>query len=241
MTKQLYFDCFSGISGDMCLGALIAAGADIDQLKSALSSLKLAGFELQVKQVAVNGIGATDVTVQVTEETQPHRHLHHIQQIIDASELSPWVKDSSKRVFYSLAVAEAKVHQSTLEKVHFHEVGALDAIVDIVGSVIALELLGINEIFFGPLPTGKGFVTCQHGEIPLPAPAVVELLSGFTIYDSGVVGELVTPTGAALVTTLGKQCSGIPKMNLVGAGYGAGKKSFAKPNLLRVLIGEVYP
>lgn len=222
----------------MCLGALIDAGVDLERLHAGLESLHVAGFDLRVERVTINGIGATDVNVLVTEATQPHRHLHQIQEIIDASSLSSWVKDTSKQVFHSLAVAEAKVHHSSVEKVHFHEVGAVDSIVDIVGSVLAIEMLEIEEVLFSPLPTGKGFTTCQHGIIPLPAPAVVELLKGYTVYDPGVQGELVTPTGAALVTTLGKQSPGIPEMNIISVGYGAGKKRYSRPNLLRAFIGD---
>lgn len=235
-----YFDCFSGISGDMTLGALIACGVDPDDLRAELDKLNLSGWELEVQTVSRNGIGAVDVTVRVTEQQGHGRHLHNIKEILAGSDLSGSVKIKATAVFRRLAEAEAAIHQTTIEKIHFHEVGAIDAIVDIVGACICLEKLRIEAIHCSPLPMGRGFVECAHGTIPLPAPAVLELTHGKPVYGVDVEGELVTPTGAAIVTALADHFGAVPPMTLKSSGYGAGKKSFGdRPNLLRVMVGEV--
>ncbi len=237
-----YFDCFSGISGDMALGALIAAGADVDALRTSLKQLHLPGWKLDMRSVERNVIGATDVQVIVDSEpaaAEHHRHLPEIVSLIERSDLPAAVKRNAISVFHKLAQAEATVHRKQPDEIHFHEVGAVDAIVDIVGTCLALDLLGIERIECSPLPMGHGFVSCAHGEIPLPAPAVVELCQGVPVYGVDIEGELVTPTGAALVANLAAHFGPPPPMQITNSGYGAGKRSFGeRPNLLRVMIGE---
>ncbi len=234
-----YFDCFSGISGDMTLGALSACGVQSDALISELGKLKLSGWSMQTKPVQKNGIGAVSVSVELAEPPKHGRHLPEIEEIISQSELSDRVKTQSLQVFRRLADAEANVHQTTPDKIHFHEVGAIDAIVDIVGSCIALEMLGVDEVRSSALPMGRGFIECAHGVIPLPAPAVLELVKGFPVVYQDVEGELVTPTGAALITTLAQPKVGYGEFHPRKTGYGAGKREFPdRPNLLRVTIGD---
>ncbi|MCL5045577.1 MAG: nickel pincer cofactor biosynthesis protein LarC [Actinobacteria bacterium] len=250
--RVIYFDCFSGISGDMCLGALIDAGVDPDALRSELAKLGVGGYQLEVARVEKRGLGATDVAVRLAEEPghpagehrhpagehRHHRHLRHIEEIIGGSDLSAGIKERSLKIFRRLAEAEALIHRTSVEAVHFHEVGAVDAIVDIVGTVIALELLGIERVRASRLPLGSGFVRCQHGLIPVPAPATLELLKGVPVYDPGIEAELVTPTGAAIVTTLADGFGAFPEIKVQRIGYGAGKRDLAGPNVLRVVIGE---
>lgn len=240
--RVAYFDCFSGISGDMALGALIAAGAGEDALLSGLQRLQLPGWKLEVRSVERNGIGATDVQVMVDAEhsaAEHHRHLPDIVRLIERSGLPAAVKRNAVSVFQKLAQAEATVHRKQPDEIHFHEIGAVDAIVDIVGACLALDLLGIERIECSPLPMGHGFVSCAHGEIPLPAPAVVELCRNVPVYGVDFEGELVTPTGAALVATLAGHFGPPPSMQINTSGYGAGKRSFGeRPNLLRMMIGE---
>jgi len=174
--KIAYFDCFSGISGDMCLGALTAAGVDFDSLKEELAKLPVDGYALRREKIKRNGITADNVFVDLLATEQPERHLSDIQQIIDGSDLPQEVKEKSKAVFGRLAAAEAAVHDTTLESIHFHEVGAVDAIIDVVGTVMGLHLLGADKIYASPLPMGKGFIKCMHGIIPSPAPATMEIL-----------------------------------------------------------------
>ena len=237
--KIAYFDCFSGISGDMCLGALIDAGADFDRLKQKLGELPVEGYSLRCATVNRSGISATSVHVDVTAE-QPERHLADIEKIIDGSSLPDRVKDSSKQVFKTLALAEARVHGTTPEKIHFHEVGAVDAIIDVVGTVLGLNMLGVERVLISPLPMGRGFIKCMHGVIPAPAPATLEILADKNIWvcGCGIDLELVTPTGAAIAATLGRGCQSWPDMLVKGVGYGAGQREYLKPNLLRLIIGE---
>ena len=241
--KIPYFDCFSGVSGDMTLGALLACGADEAAFRAALAALNVPGYNLHIAQRNVEGIMATDVDVELTEVDQGHgRHLSDIAEIYAKSDLSPRVREQAIAVFTRLAEAEAKVHGTTVDKIHFHEVGAVDAIVDITGACILLEMLGVEAVYTAPLPIARGFVDCQHGRMPLPAPATVELLLGLPTYPAPVRGELVTPTGAALLATLAgpDRAGDPPPMALRAAGYGAGKKNWGAPfpNLLRVLIGD---
>ncbi|OAT86382.1 nickel pincer cofactor biosynthesis protein LarC [Desulfotomaculum copahuensis] len=235
-----YFDCFSGISGDMCLGALISAGVDFEQLKAELAKLPVAGYDLRWEKVKRNGIAAANVYVDLLDINQPGRHLADIEQIIDHSMLPEEVKEKSKAVFHRLAVAEAAVHDTTPDNIHFHEVGAVDAIVDVVGTVLGLHLLAVNEIYASPLPMGKGFIKCMHGIIPSPAPATLEILQNAPIYGAGIEGELVTPTGAALITTLAKAFVTLPLMTVEKTGYGAGKTILEHPNLLRLIMGKYH-
>jgi uncharacterized protein (TIGR00299 family) protein len=236
--KIAYFDCFSGVSGDMTLGALLACGASEEGLRNSLAGLNLTGWELDVRETEQNGIGAVDVTVRVTEEQGHGRHLYHIEEILQKSSLADSVRERALQVFTHLANAEAKIHQTTPDRIHFHEVGAVDAIVDIVGAAVCLELLGVDGVYCSPLPMGRGFVECMHGTIPLPAPATVELTQGIPVYGVDVEGELVTPTGAALVKTLASGYGPMPPLKVSSQGFGAGKKRFSeRPNLLRVVIG----
>lgn len=234
-----YFDCFSGISGDMALGALIACGISVDDLRSDLNHLGIRGWKLDARPTSQNGIGAVDVTVQSGDESAHGRHLSDIESILNSSDLPDVVCKRALAVFTRLAEAEARVHQTTPERIHFHEVGAIDAIVDIVGTCLALERLKVDRIECSALPMGRGFAECMHGTIPLPAPAVLELAKNVPTYGVDIEGELVTPTGAALVSTLASQFGPMPAMKIVSTGYGSGKKRFGnRPNLLRVVIGE---
>lgn len=234
-----YFDCFSGVSGDMTLGALLACGVETEWLQQELQCINLPGWRLEVTQTSQNGIGATDVTVDITEEQVHGRHLHHIAEILAKSEIRSKIQATALAVFTRLADAEAKVHQTTPDRIHFHEVGAVDAIVDIVGSCLLLEKLGVERVYSSPLPMGRGFVECMHGTIPLPAPATLELLEGVPVYPVDVEGELVTPTGAAILKTLANGFGPMPSMTVRASGYGSGKKRFGnRPNLLRVILGD---
>ncbi len=237
--KTVYFDCFSGISGDMILGALVDAGLDLDVLKSELSKLNLTGYEIKADKVVKKGITGTRVEVTVTGE-QKHRHLGDILRIIEESGLKPDIKNISKKIFTNLAAAEAKIHNTDIKKVHFHEVGAVDSIVDIVGTVIGLKELGIENVYASKVHTGSGFVDCQHGRMPVPAPATAELLKEIPVYSLGIESELTTPTGAAVLKSLALDFGAMPAMRISAVGYGAGSKEFEElPNLLRVYLGEV--
>lgn len=237
--KIIYFDCFAGISGDMTLGALIGAGADPEKLREMLSGLGVSGYKLEVKETEKNHISATDVEVVLEHHHEHHhRRLGDILAIIDGSDLSDWVKEKSRLIFTRLAEAEAKVHGSTLEDVHFHEVGAVDAIVDIVGAAICLELLGKPKVVSSPMPTFIGFATGSHGTFPLPAPATLELLKNVPWREVGAEGELVTPTGAAIITAIASEYGPMPPMTVEKIGYGAGTQDHGFPNVLRVMLGE---
>ena len=234
-----YFDCFSGISGDMTLGALVDAGLPIDALRSELAKLNLPGYTLSSETVRRSGLAATKVHVVLDEKKQPARHLSDIEAIINGSSLSPAVKQKSLKIFQRLAEVEAKVHGTTPDRVHFHEVGAVDAIVDIVGSVIGLEHLGITEIIGSPVNVGSGTVHTAHGKLPVPAPATAELLRNIPLYSSSITMELTTPTGAAIISTLAASFGPLPQMAVSRIAYGAGGKDIpGQPNVLRLMIGE---
>ncbi len=235
--KIAYFDCFAGASGDMILGALLDAGLDLDHLKRELAKLKLTGYTVQSKKTAKGGISATKFNVRVSRDHH-HRNLEDIVRIIDNSRLDTPVKDLSKKIFTRLARAEAKVHRVSVDKIHFHEVGAVDAIVDIVGAVIGFRALGIEKIDASRLHLGSGTIECAHGILPVPPPAVSELVRGVPVYSTDVEGELLTPTGAAILTTVSGRFGPIPPMRIEMTGYGAGSKTLSIPNVLRVLIGE---
>jgi len=235
--KVAYLDCFAGISGDMTLGALLDAGVDKDRFQAEIKKLSEVNFDLKIGKVTKNGIEATNVEV-VTPHEHHHRHLKDIVQIIESSDLPDSTKAKAVRTFQVLAEAEGAVHGTSADHVHFHEVGAVDAIVDIVGSCILFEMLGVDRIIASPLPVGHGFVEAAHGRIPLPAPATVEILKGVPVYDAKVEGELVTPTGAAIVRALADGFGAMPTMSVESVGYGAGKTDFPFPNVLRVMIGE---
>ncbi len=233
-----YFVCFSGISGDMVLGALVDAGVDFREIERELRKLKLDGWSISARKVNRRGIFATHVKVE-TAETHHHRGLSKIVALIDEAGLAPRAAERAKKIFTRLGEAEAHVHQMPIEKVHFHEVGAVDSIIDIVGAVIGFELLGLDEFACSALDVGGGQVKTAHGLLPVPAPATAELLRGAPTYSSGVLRELVTPTGAAIATTLSTHYAEIPRMTLRVLGYGAGTADIAeKPNVLRLLIGD---
>ena len=232
-----YLDCASGISGDMTLGALVDAGADLTTIQAGIDSLGLPSCKLVTTEVKKQGFRATQLTVE-HEPEHAHRHLHHITAMIDRSTLTPRAREWAAAIFTRLGEAEAKVHGTTIQKVHFHEVGAVDSIADIIGAAMGFDLLGIEQVIASPIPTGTGFVTIAHGRCSIPAPATAELLRGVPLSDFAVEGELTTPTGAAIVATLAKAFGPVPAMKIDSIGYGAGQKDFEQPNLLRILVGE---
>ena len=236
--RTLYFDCFAGASGDMILGAMVAAGVDPRALTDQLSLLGVTGYEIEFVPVNRSGIAATHARVRTAHE-HAHRHLRDVIKIINSSRLSERVKERAVRIFSRLAEAEARVHNQPVEQVHFHEVGALDAIVDVVGASICFDLLDIQRFVCSPLHLGSGTVEMGHGRFPIPPPAVAELLKGAPVYSTDIQGELVTPTGAAIITTVCTEFGAIPKMKLESTGYGAAMREYEHfPNLLRVLVGE---
>lgn len=236
--KIAYFDCPSGISGDMILGAIVDAGLDPAKLKDFLFGLGLGGFDLRVERVVRHGISGTSVDVIIDEgHSHPFRHLHDMEEILARSGLDGKLREKSLQILRRLAEAEAKVHNIPVEQVHFHEIGAVDTIVDVVGSVWGMEAMGIEKIYASKLHTGTGFVECAHGLLPVPAPATLELLKGIPIYSTGVSGELVTPTGAAIISTLADSFGSHPPLRVEAVGYGAGKRDLEIPNFLRVTVG----
>ena len=236
--KLAYFDCFSGISGDMVLGALVDAGLDIRHLEAELRKLHLDSWSISAQRVKRKAIVATKVNVEAGP-SHHHRHLADILKMIDSASLSPRAAENARHIFQRLGEAEAKVHNIPVEKVHFHEVGAVDSIIDIVGSAIGFDLLGITEFSCSSLDVGSGRVQTEHGILPVPAPATAELLLGAPTFSSGVEKELVTPTGAAIATALSSSYGKIPPMQLAAVGYGAGSADLAEQaNVLRVMIGE---
>jgi len=286
-----YFDCFSGISGDMILGALVDAGLNKDKLQAELSKLKLHEYSLDFTKTTKHGITGTKANVKILEEPESHHHKHiadehnvehdgaihevttplppfgrgtaersehthnqsshsHVHSrflsdifaLIDESSLSQKIKITTKEIFDRLASAEAKVHNATKDTVHLHEVSGVDSIVDIVGAVIGIDLLGIDEIYASSISLGSGFVKCSHGVMPVPVPGTLELLSGVPVHQTNIRKELVTPTGAAIITTLAKGFGVMPQMTINKIGYGAGSRDLEEqPNLLRVIIGEKKP
>ena len=236
--KTLYFDCFAGASGDMILGAMVAAGVDPNHLREQLSLLRVDGFSLNFETVNRSGLSATYARVETVHEHK-HRHLSDIKQIIEASDLSPDVKQLAIKIFTRLAEAEARVHNEPVDHVHFHEVGALDAIVDVVGAAICFDYLRLDRFVCSPLHVGSGMVQMAHGRFPVPPPAVAELLKGVPFYSTDIKGELLTPTGAAIITTVCSDYGSIPQMTTGSMGYGAGTREYTDfPNVLRVLVGE---
>ncbi len=240
MTKMAYLDCFSGISGDMFLGALLDAGLSFQALSTAIGSLPMAGYGLDVKKETRHHIVGTRFIVTVHGEKQPHRNFKAIRSIISESGLSDAVKEKSIAIFRILAEAEAQVHGVPPEEIHFHEVGAVDSIIDVVGGVYGIEALGIGALYASAMPLGSGFVKTAHGKMPLPAPATVAILKDIPIYDAGVRHETVTPTGAALVRGLADSFGQLPPMAVDRVGYGAGQADLQdRPNLLRIMIGRL--
>ncbi|HAP68036.1 MAG TPA: nickel pincer cofactor biosynthesis protein LarC [Nitrospinae bacterium] len=240
--KILYFDCFSGVSGNMILGAMVDAEIDIKVLRKELKKLDLHGYSLKVSKVKRKGIKGTKVDVIVDKK----KHLHHtlykdIKRLIERSKLSKKIKEDSLAIFKDIAEAEAKIHRTSVDNVHFHEVGAVDSIVDVVGASICINLLNPDIILSSPINTGKGMVKTEHGLLPVPAPATTEMLKGFPSYSSDIEFELATPTGVGIITAVAKASNTIPVMKTDAIGYGAGSKDFSdSPNLLRIMIGEGY-
>ena len=236
-----YLDTIAGISGDMTLGAFISAGVSLDRLIAELGKLRLGGFEVTAKHIQRSGITAVKVDVTISEAPKYHRHLADINAIIDQSDLSTAVKDRAKKIFHEVAVAEAKVHNSTIEKVHFHEVGAIDSLVDIVGTSICVELMGVERVFSSAVKVGNGgTVTAQHGAIPIPTPATSEILKGYPVVLTDIPFELTTPTGAAIIKALSHGTLASEQLTVTAIGYGAGTRELpGVPNLLRVIVGEL--
>lgn len=236
--KTLYFDCFAGASGNMILGALAAVGLNETEFRRQIALLNIAGYEIEFTKVDRAGISSIHADVRVPHE-HAHRHLRDIEKIINTSELSESIKLRSIAIFTRLAEAEAKIHGMEPQKVHFHEVGAMDAIIDIVGACIGFEMLGIERFASSKIHVGSGFVNMEHGKFPVPPPAVSELLNGIPIYSTEIEGELITPTGAAIIATLCDTYGQIPGIAVEVTGYGAGSRTYEKfPNVLRLMIGE---
>ncbi len=239
MSKIAYFDCLSGISGDMTLGALVDLGCDCQAIESAVRSMGLAELTISASEVKKCGFRAVSIAIDHPAE-HAHRHLHQITEMIDrAADIAPAAKRTAQQIFRQLASAEARVHGTTVEKVHFHEVGAIDSIADIVGVSVALQMLGIQAIVASPVPTGTGSIRIAHGRVSVPAPATAELLCGIPIAPSDVEAELTTPTGAAILKTLATSFGPVPAMTIESVGYGAGSRDLpGQANVLRVLLGQ---
>jgi uncharacterized protein (TIGR00299 family) protein len=234
-----YFDCFSGISGDMILGAMVDLGLPKTKLEDELSKLHLSGYEITCSTEARMAISGSRVRVILKDKDAEHRSFSDIRRLIAESSLDKDTKDLSIRVFQRLAKAEAKIHKKDIDNIQFHEVGAVDSIVDVVGAAVGIKHFGIEAVYASRIPLSSGFVTCQHGTLPLPAPATMELLKGKPVYESGIMGELVTPTGAAIITTLTDKFGRMPSMIVTNIGYGVGEKEFEEiPNLLRIILGD---
>jgi len=241
--KIAYFDTIAGISGDMALGAFVNAGVPFDELNKELQALGIGGFELQARHIERNGMVATKVDVVISEQPNYHRHIKDIEELIDKSSFTDNVKERSKKIFREVAIAESKVHSTAIEKVHFHEVGAIDSLVDIVGVSICLEKLGIQAVYSSPIKVGSGgTVKSQHGALPVPTPATMEILKDYPILLTDVPFELTTPTGAAIIKALSQGVLTTEKIQISAIGYGAGGREIEQlPNLLRVFIGNIEP
>jgi uncharacterized protein (TIGR00299 family) protein len=240
--KIVYLDCFSGISGDMFLGALLDAGLPLDQLEEGLSSLPLHGYRIETRREARRQIFGTRFSVAVEEGQHAHRDLKMIRTIIQKADLPETVREKSIGIFESLARVEGEIHHRPAEQVHFHEVGAVDSIIDIVGTIYGLEYLKVEKVFASPLPLGSGFTRSAHGTIPVPAPATLALLKGVPLLDGGTPHEMVTPTGAALIRGLAGSFGPMPPMTIDTIGYGVGSRDLPdRPNLLRILMGRDRP
>jgi pyridinium-3,5-bisthiocarboxylic acid mononucleotide nickel chelatase len=235
--RLLYFDCIGGISGDMALGALVDAGADPGEVRSALASLPLEPFSVEFEETDAGGIRATRARVR-SEAAGVIRTFASIRRLLDEAALPDAARELAQRMFHRLAVAEAAVHGRDLEQVTFHEIGAVDSVVDIAGTALAITMLDVDRSFASPVPTGMGMMRSEHGAMPIPAPAVVELLRGAPLFSKGVPVELTTPTGAAILATVAEGYGELPPMHIEAVGYGAGERTLEFPNVLRVLIGE---
>lgn len=235
--KIAYFDCFSGVSGDMILGALLDAGLDIRELESELDKLKISGYKIKAEKTARKGISGTKFSVDVIEQNVS-RKLKDIVEIVDQSDLNDDIKDLSKKTFEELAMVEAKIHGKSIEEIHLHEVAGIDSIIDVVGSLIGIKKLGIEAIYSSKVHVGTGFLECRHGVLPVPAPATLAMLRGIPIYSRGIEAELATPTGVCVLKTLSQSFGIMPEMKVEKVGYGAGSRELEIPNLLRVYLGE---
>jgi len=248
--KGIYFDCFSGISGDMTLGALLDIGIDQDAFRAEINKLNIEGFDLVIEKVSRHSIHGTDVKVKLHESPEDAHDDHHhssrclrdIETLIDWSGLRQEVKDLSRKVFREIARAEAIVHDTSIDDVHFHEVGAMDSIIDIVGVAICLDMLGVKKVFSSPLHDGHGFIESRHGLLPVPVPAVMEMLKGSRIpyIAEDINTELVTPTGMGLIKTLALSYGNMPAMIIDSIGYGMGKREIGRLNALRIVIGDLF-
>lgn len=242
--RVAYFDCYSGISGDMILGALVDLGVDLNVVRKGIGKLGLKGYEIDASSVTRGLISGTKVDVTVRRSRYSHQHhsrtFTDIREMIESSQLPEAVKEKSVAIFRRIGLAEAQVHRTSLDKVHFHEIGAVDSIVDIVGSVLGLELLKIDAVYASPLNTGEGSVMCEHGVLPVPAPATLKLLEGIPCFSSGIRKELTTPTGAAIIGAYAKKFESLPQMKILKCGYGAGGHVIEElPNMLRIVLGEM--
>ncbi|MFP4367475.1 MAG: nickel pincer cofactor biosynthesis protein LarC [Bacteroidales bacterium] len=235
--KIAYFDCFSGISGDMIVGSLLDAGLDFSELENEIKKLGLKNVGIKASKIVKQNIASTKFDV-IYEEQKHHRHLKDLNDMVENSTLDAEVIETAKKVFMKIAVAEAKIHDMPLEKVHFHEVGAVDTIVDVVAALAGFKKLGIEKVYCSKLNVGSGFVTFSHGKFPVPAPATAEILKNVPSYSTDSKGELVTPTGAAIITAIADSFGDMPLINTSAIGYGAGSKDFEHPNVLRLFIGE---
>ncbi|RMD85731.1 MAG: nickel pincer cofactor biosynthesis protein LarC [Calditrichaeota bacterium] len=236
-SKIAYFDCFSGISGDMIIGALLDAGAEFHRLKAELAKLPLSDYELHTQKISKQHITATKFDV-VDKGQTAYRHLKDLNAIVEDSNLPEEIQKRAKNIFLRIAQAEARIHGQPIEKIHFHEIGAVDTIVDVVGALICLKLLKIDKVFCSKINVGSGFVEFSHGKFPVPAPATAELLKGVPIYSSDIQMELTTPTGAAIITEIASGFGELPVMVPETIGYGAGERDLSQPNVLRVFVGH---
>jgi hypothetical protein len=236
--KIAYFDCFSGISGDMIIGSMLDAGIDFEKLKAEILKLNLTGYKLSAEKVLRNGITGTKFSVDAAED-HPHRTFRDISGIITKSSLDENIKIKIHSIFKRIAEAEGKIHSVFPDEVHFHEIGAVDSIIDIAGAVIGLDLLGIEKVYSSKINTGSGFANSMHGKIPVPAPATVELLRGIPVFDSGIKFEITTPTGAGIIAELCSNFGNLPDMKISQTGYGAGSRELEAPNLLRIITGDI--
>jgi len=241
--RAAYFDCYSGISGDMILAALIDLGVKLKDIERNLNKIDIKGYKLQKKNVQRNGVAGTQIKVVSrlkNNTSHPHRKFSDIKKIISNSDLASVVKTNSIEIFRRIAKVEAQIHKTTIEKIHFHEIGGIDSIVDIVGGVWAIESLKIDKIYSSALNVGEGFVDCAHGRLPVPAPATLKLLKGIPIFSNGIRNELTTPTGAAIIGFYAEKFQSMPTMTILKDGYGAGERIIPSiPNLLRVILGDI--
>jgi len=237
--KIAYLDCFSGVSGDMLVGSLLDAGLPFEELERIISGLDLDGCKISAKKEGRNNIFGTRFHVSLQEEDQKARYLKDIKEIIKSGDIPLAVVEKCISIFEKLAMTEGEIHHISPDELHFHEIGAVDSIIDIVASVAGIHLLGIEKLFVSRIPVGKGIITSAHGKIPLPSPATIALLKGVPVYDSGQEVEMITPTGAVLITSLCSSFGPMPSMTVDRVGYGAGSRTLPdRPNLLRILIGN---